>query len=172
MRDIWEEQLKWISAGEPFVLARVIHTWRSAPRKTGAGMLIGPGMKVAGSVSGGCNAGCFGYSSSAGISWAYLCDGEATSCPSVNDQCSGSCDTGIICEGPEPSCSDGDPVSGNFISPEGQSIGVGSSCNAGCFGYSSSAGLSWGYVCDGEIQGCPNLTDSCSGSCATGIECN
>jgi len=54
MRDIWEEQLKWISAEEPFVLARVIRTWRSAPRKTGAGMLIGPGMKVAGSVSGGC----------------------------------------------------------------------------------------------------------------------
>ena len=54
MRDIWEEQLKWINSGEPFVLARVIRTWRSAPRKTGAGMLIGPGMKIAGSVSGGC----------------------------------------------------------------------------------------------------------------------
>ena len=54
MRDIWEDQLKWINSGEAFVLARVIRTWRSAPRKTGAGMLIGPGMKVAGSVSGGC----------------------------------------------------------------------------------------------------------------------
>ena len=54
MRDIWEEQLNWINTGEPFVLARVIHTWRSAPRKTGACMLIGSGMKVAGSVSGGC----------------------------------------------------------------------------------------------------------------------
>ena len=54
MRDIWEEQLDWINSGEAFVLARVIRTWRSAPRKTGAGMLIGPGMKVAGSVSGGC----------------------------------------------------------------------------------------------------------------------
>jgi len=54
MQDIWEEQLNWISSGEPFVLARVISTWRSAPRKTGAAMLIGPGMKVAGSVSGGC----------------------------------------------------------------------------------------------------------------------
>ncbi len=31
MRDIWEEQLKWVESGEPFVLARVIHTWRSAP---------------------------------------------------------------------------------------------------------------------------------------------
>ncbi|SVA22743.1 uncharacterized protein METZ01_LOCUS75597 [marine metagenome] len=54
MRDIWEEQLKWIESGEPFVLARVIQTWRSAPRKSGAGMLIGKGMRVAGSVSGGC----------------------------------------------------------------------------------------------------------------------
>ena len=35
-------------------MARVIRTWNSAPRKTGAAMLIGPGMKVAGSVSGGC----------------------------------------------------------------------------------------------------------------------
>ncbi len=54
MRDIWEDQLKWINSGEAFVLARVVSTWRSAPRKTGAGMLIGPSMKVAGSVSGGC----------------------------------------------------------------------------------------------------------------------
>ena len=60
MRDIWEEQLKWIETGEPFALARVIKTWRSAPRKTGAGMLIGSSInknslpKVVGSVSGGC----------------------------------------------------------------------------------------------------------------------
>jgi xanthine dehydrogenase accessory factor len=60
MRDIWEEQLKWLESGEPFVLARVIRTWRSAPRKSGAGMLIRKGMakdslpKVLGSVSGGC----------------------------------------------------------------------------------------------------------------------
>ena len=60
MRDIWEEQLKWLESGEPFVLARVIRTWRSAPRKSGAGMLIAKGVdnaplpKVLGSVSGGC----------------------------------------------------------------------------------------------------------------------
>ncbi len=60
MRDIWAEQLNWLESGEPFVLARVIRTWRSAPRKSGAGMLIGKGMdkdplpKVLGSVSGGC----------------------------------------------------------------------------------------------------------------------
>ncbi len=44
MRDIWAEQLNWVESGEPFVLARVIRTWRSAPRKSGAGMLIGKGM--------------------------------------------------------------------------------------------------------------------------------
>ena len=60
MRDIWAEQLNWVDSGKPFVLARVIRTWRSAPRKSGAGMLIGKGMnedllpKVLGSVSGGC----------------------------------------------------------------------------------------------------------------------
>ena len=60
MRDIWAEQLNWVDSGKPFVLARVIRTWRSAPRKSGAGMIIGKGMdkdslpKVVGSVSGGC----------------------------------------------------------------------------------------------------------------------
>ena len=28
MRDIWEEQLNWVDSGKPFVLARVIRTWR------------------------------------------------------------------------------------------------------------------------------------------------
>ena len=60
MRDIWAEQLNWVDSGKPFVLARVIRTWRSAPRKSGAGMIIGKGIdkdslpKVVGSVSGGC----------------------------------------------------------------------------------------------------------------------
>ncbi|MDC0152332.1 XdhC family protein, partial [Deltaproteobacteria bacterium] len=60
MRDIWAEQLNWVDSGKPFVLARVIRTWRSAPRKSGAGMIIGKGKdkdslpKVVGSVSGGC----------------------------------------------------------------------------------------------------------------------
>jgi len=44
MRDIWAEQLNWVDSGKPFVLARVIRTWRSAPRKSGAGMIIGKGM--------------------------------------------------------------------------------------------------------------------------------
>ena len=43
MRDIWGEQLNWVDSGKPFVLARVIRTWRSAPRKSGAGMIIGKG---------------------------------------------------------------------------------------------------------------------------------
>ena len=34
MRDIWAEQLNWVDSGKPFVLARVIRTWRSAPRKS------------------------------------------------------------------------------------------------------------------------------------------
>ena len=60
MRDIWAEHLNWVDSGKPFVLARVNRTWRSAPRKSGAGMIIGKGMdkdslpKVVGSVSGGC----------------------------------------------------------------------------------------------------------------------
>ena len=60
MKDIWNEQFKWVKSGDPFTIARVIRTWRSAPRKTGSGMLIGKRIKkdslpkVVGSVSGGC----------------------------------------------------------------------------------------------------------------------
>ena len=60
MKDIWKEQLKWIKSQEPFAIARVIRTWRSAPRKTGAAMLIRKDLSnntlpnVVGSVSGGC----------------------------------------------------------------------------------------------------------------------
>ena len=96
MRDIWEEQLKWVESGEPFVLARVIHTWRSAPRKSGAGMLIGKGMRVAGSVSGGCIEGAvieealdalengesrrlsFGVEDELALSVGLSCDGEVS----------------------------------------------------------------------------------------------
>ena len=54
MKDIWEEVIQWSEAKPSFVIARVIHTWRSAPRKAGAAMLIDPELKVVGSVSGGC----------------------------------------------------------------------------------------------------------------------
>ncbi len=54
MKDIWQELLEWTEAGTPFAVARVVQTWKSAPRSAGAGMIIGPNMEVAGSVSGGC----------------------------------------------------------------------------------------------------------------------
>ena len=60
MRDIWDEKLQWLKSKEPFVIARVIKTWRSAPRKSGAGMLIRGSItnnslpQIVGSVSGGC----------------------------------------------------------------------------------------------------------------------
>ncbi|MBF0276143.1 MAG: XdhC family protein [SAR324 cluster bacterium] len=54
MKDIWEDVIKWSEEKQSFVIARVINTWRSAPRKAGAAMLIDPDMKVVGSVSGGC----------------------------------------------------------------------------------------------------------------------
>ena len=54
MRDIWNEITEWSEGEKPFSIARVIQTWRSAPRSSGAGMIVGEGMEVAGSVSGGC----------------------------------------------------------------------------------------------------------------------
>ncbi len=54
MRDIWSDLTQYDAAGAPFAIARVVQTWRSAPRSSGAGMLITPDMKVVGSVSGGC----------------------------------------------------------------------------------------------------------------------
>ena len=54
MQDIWKDVIQWSQEKESFAMARVINTWRSAPRKAGATMLIDPDMKVVGSVSGGC----------------------------------------------------------------------------------------------------------------------
>jgi xanthine dehydrogenase accessory factor len=54
MKDIWNEVIQWSQAKPSFVIARVIRTWRSAPRKAGAAMLIDAEMNVVGSVSGGC----------------------------------------------------------------------------------------------------------------------
>jgi xanthine dehydrogenase accessory factor len=54
MQDILREASSWINAGEPVVLATVVHTWGSSPRETGAQMVFTPSGKVAGSVSGGC----------------------------------------------------------------------------------------------------------------------
>ena len=54
MRDIWNELTEWVYNDKAFSIARVIHTWRSAPRTSGAGMIVGEGMEIAGSISGGC----------------------------------------------------------------------------------------------------------------------
>ena len=54
MRDIWQDVTEWTDAGKPFAVARVVQTWRSAPRSAGAGMLVDEAMRVSGSVSGGC----------------------------------------------------------------------------------------------------------------------
>ncbi len=51
MKDIWNEITEWSEGEKPFSIARVIQTWRSAPRSSGAGMIVGEGMEVAGSVS-------------------------------------------------------------------------------------------------------------------------
>ena len=52
--NIPEVALSWASEGEPVVLATVIETWGSAPRRVGAQMAIGLNGKMQGSVSGGC----------------------------------------------------------------------------------------------------------------------
>ncbi len=54
MQDILRDASSWINAGEPVVLATVVHTWGSSPRETGAQMAFTSSGKVAGSVSGGC----------------------------------------------------------------------------------------------------------------------
>ena len=54
MRDIWQDLIEWTKAGKLFAIARVVQTWRSAPRSAGAGMLVDEAMCVSGSVSGGC----------------------------------------------------------------------------------------------------------------------
>ena len=52
--NIPEIALSWVSLGEPVVLATVVETWGSAPRRVGAQMAISLNGKMQGSVSGGC----------------------------------------------------------------------------------------------------------------------
>src|SRR5919106_5863460 len=54
MRDLLPTLLEWWRAGETGALARVVHTFSSAPRSPGAALAVGPGGDVIGSVSGGC----------------------------------------------------------------------------------------------------------------------
>jgi len=49
-----ELALDWHRSGKGAVLATVIETWGSAPRRTGSQLVIGAGMQMMGSVSGGC----------------------------------------------------------------------------------------------------------------------
>ena len=51
---ILKQLLAWHSNGDGVVLATVINTWGSAPRRTGSTMCINSSMEFQGSVSGGC----------------------------------------------------------------------------------------------------------------------
>ena len=54
MRDVLDELIRWWQAGEPVGMATVVATWRAAPRRPGAAMLVGADGTAVGSVSGGC----------------------------------------------------------------------------------------------------------------------
>ncbi len=49
-----ETALAWHRAGRGAVLATVVETWGSAPRRTGSQLVISSDGEMAGSVSGGC----------------------------------------------------------------------------------------------------------------------
>ncbi|MFT6673998.1 MAG: xanthine dehydrogenase accessory factor [Sulfitobacter sp.] len=49
-----EQALEWVDAGQGAVLATVIDTWGSAPRRTGAQLVVSGFGAMEGSVSGGC----------------------------------------------------------------------------------------------------------------------
>jgi len=54
MRDIISGVRNWVNAGEPFALATVVRTWRSAPRPVGSSLAVSAESEMLGSVSGGC----------------------------------------------------------------------------------------------------------------------
>mgnify|MGYP003662882358 CR=1 FL=1 len=54
MDQIPEQALRWVEAGQGAVLATVIETWGSAPRRAGAQLAVAADGTMAGSVSGGC----------------------------------------------------------------------------------------------------------------------
>ena len=49
-----EQALAWYAAGQGAVLATVIDTWGSAPRRAGAQLVVSGSGEMMGSVSGGC----------------------------------------------------------------------------------------------------------------------
>jgi xanthine dehydrogenase accessory factor len=54
VRDVMDEVVRLWRTGEPFGLATVVRTWRSAPRPAGAAMAVSADGEAVGSVSGGC----------------------------------------------------------------------------------------------------------------------
>jgi xanthine dehydrogenase accessory factor len=54
MRDVMDDIVRLWRSDEPFGLATVVRTWRSAPRQPGAAMAVSAGGEAVGSVSGGC----------------------------------------------------------------------------------------------------------------------
>lgn len=54
MREVLEQLVPWWEAGETVGMGTVVATFRSAPRPSGASMLVGPDGSAVGSVSGGC----------------------------------------------------------------------------------------------------------------------
>jgi xanthine dehydrogenase accessory factor len=54
MRDILPDLDKWRDENKSIVLATVVQTWGSSPRRAGAKMALTPDGKITGSVSGGC----------------------------------------------------------------------------------------------------------------------
>jgi xanthine dehydrogenase accessory factor len=54
MRDVLDDVLRLWRTGQPFGLATVVRTWRSAPRPAGAAMAVAADGEAVGSVSGGC----------------------------------------------------------------------------------------------------------------------
>lgn len=54
MRDILDALATWYATRQPFGLATVVDTFRSAPRPPGAAMAVSLEGEVVGSVSGGC----------------------------------------------------------------------------------------------------------------------
>ncbi|MFL6100635.1 MAG: XdhC family protein [Actinomycetales bacterium] len=54
MRDVMDDVVRLWRSGQPFGLATVVRTWRSAPRQAGAAMAVSADGEAVGSVSGGC----------------------------------------------------------------------------------------------------------------------
>lgn len=54
MRDVLDPLYEWWRAGHTVGMATVVATWRSAPHRAGAALVVGPDGQAVGGVSGGC----------------------------------------------------------------------------------------------------------------------